>query len=158
MSTEPNESSTITYYENFQDLAAALAPDKPRARLRPATDYPAEEVEWLWPGKIPIGKVTLLIGDPGLGKSLIALDAAARVTRGKPFPKGFASSATKNPTKHAPPPNHLNPEPRTLNPPPNSGSRQSTLNSRLPGSVLILSAEDQIADTIRPRLDASTLR
>ena len=27
-------------------------------------------VEWLWPGRIPIGKVTLLVGDPGLGKSL----------------------------------------------------------------------------------------
>ncbi len=55
--------------------------------IRSAVDYPREPVEWLWPGKIPIGKVTLLIGDPGLGKSLVALDVASRVTRGAGWPE-----------------------------------------------------------------------
>ncbi len=36
-----------------------------------------------------------------------------------------------------------------------SGSGLSALDSRLPGSVLILSAEDDLRDTIRPRLDAA---
>ena len=31
-----------------------------------AADHPAQPVEWLWPNRIPIGKVTLLVGDPGL--------------------------------------------------------------------------------------------
>jgi hypothetical protein len=39
-------------------------------------------VEWLWPLRVPLGKLTLLVGDPGCGKSLLALDMAARVTRG----------------------------------------------------------------------------
>ena len=51
-----------------------------------AADYPAEDVRWLWPGRIPIGKVTLLVGDPGNGKSLVALDIAARVSRGAAWP------------------------------------------------------------------------
>jgi hypothetical protein len=43
-------------------------------------------VEWLWPGRIPLGKRTLLVGDPGVGKSLVTLDMAARVTRGGAWP------------------------------------------------------------------------
>ena len=51
-----------------------------------AADHPAEPVEWLWPHRIALGKVTLIAGDPGLGKSVLALDVAARVSRGQPFP------------------------------------------------------------------------
>jgi hypothetical protein len=43
-------------------------------------------IDWLWPGRIPIGKVTLLVGDQGLGKSLVTLDLAARVSTGAPWP------------------------------------------------------------------------
>jgi hypothetical protein len=42
-------------------------------------------IRWLWPGRIPLGRVTLLVSDPGLGKSL-TLDIAARVSRGAPWP------------------------------------------------------------------------
>jgi hypothetical protein len=45
-----------------------------------------ESLQWLWPGRIPLGKVTILDGDPGLGKSLIAVDLAARVTTGRGMP------------------------------------------------------------------------
>src|SRR5262249_59080978 len=41
---------------------------------------------WLSPGRIPLGKVTMLDGDPGLGKSCVALDFAARLTRGQAMP------------------------------------------------------------------------
>lgn len=44
------------------------------------------EVQWLWPGRIPRGKVTLLTGDPGLGKSFITMDLAARVSRAHDWP------------------------------------------------------------------------
>jgi hypothetical protein len=43
-------------------------------------------VQWLWEGRIPMGKVTLLDGEPGAGKSLLALDLAARVSRGAAMP------------------------------------------------------------------------
>ncbi len=45
-----------------------------------------QDVRWLWPGRIPLGKLTLLAGDPGLGKSFLTLDIAARVTRGVAWP------------------------------------------------------------------------
>lgn len=72
---------------------------------------------WLWPSRVPLGKVTLLVGDPGRGKSLLALDMAARVSRGAPWPDAESGSAPL-------------------------------------GSTILLSAEDDTADTIRPRLDA----
>jgi len=48
----------------------------------------AERVRWLWPGRVPLGKLTVLEGDPGLGKSAVALDLAARATRGAAMPDG----------------------------------------------------------------------
>ena len=45
-----------------------------------------EAVEWLAPGRIAFGTLTLLDGDPGQGKSLITLDLAARLSTGRPFP------------------------------------------------------------------------
>src|SRR5437870_1178373 len=41
---------------------------------------------WLWPPRIPIGSLTLITGDPGTGKSTLALDLAARVTAALPWP------------------------------------------------------------------------
>lgn len=73
-----------------------------------------EAVEWLWPLRLARGKLTILAGDPGLGKSFATSDIAARITRGSPWPD----------------------------------------DGRAPlGDVLLLSAEDGLRDTIRPRLD-----
>lgn len=46
----------------------------------------SKPISWLWPGRIALGKLTLLVGDPGLGKSTSALDIAARVSRGASWP------------------------------------------------------------------------
>lgn len=43
-------------------------------------------IEWLWPGRIACGKVTLIAGDPGLGKSQITAALAGVVTRGDLWP------------------------------------------------------------------------
>jgi hypothetical protein len=43
-------------------------------------------IEWLWPGRIPLGMVTFLEGAGGSGKTFVALDMAARVTCGAPWP------------------------------------------------------------------------
>jgi hypothetical protein len=45
-----------------------------------------QPVDWLWTGVAAIGKLTLIAGDPGVGKSLLAVDLAARVSCGGPFP------------------------------------------------------------------------
>ena len=42
--------------------------------------------DWLWPDRIPLGKLTLIAGYPSSGKTAIALDVAARVSRGAPAP------------------------------------------------------------------------
>jgi hypothetical protein len=57
-----------------------------RAWLRLA-DVEPEAVDWLWYGRIPLGKVTILEGDPDEGKSCITIDIAARVTTGRQMPK-----------------------------------------------------------------------
>ena len=51
-------------------------------------DVKAEPVRWLWPGYLPLGKLVILDGDPGLGKSVLSLDLAARVTTGRAMPDG----------------------------------------------------------------------
>jgi AAA domain len=54
----------------------------------PLTDIRPESVAWLWPGFVPRGQLTLLDGDPNLGKSLTTIDLAARLSRGLPFADG----------------------------------------------------------------------
>lgn len=45
-----------------------------------------QEVSWLWYPYIPLGKLTVLEGDPSVGKTYTALQLVAIVTRGDPFP------------------------------------------------------------------------
>jgi hypothetical protein len=65
----------------------APEPDR-RVRKVRLSDVTPERVSWLWKDRIPLGKITVLDGDPGLGKSTLALDLAARVTTGRPMPDG----------------------------------------------------------------------
>src|SRR5215208_965880 len=53
------------------------------------SEVQAESVEWLWERRIPLGKITVLDGDPGLGKSVLTTDLAARLTTGRAMPYGF---------------------------------------------------------------------
>lgn len=80
------------------------------------SDVEREHIEWVWPGRLALGKLTILDGDPGLGKSTLLYDVAARITTGRAMPDGA-------PTEQ--------------------------------GGVLILSTEDGIGDTIRPRLEVA---
>ena len=51
-----------------------------------AADVKPKEVKWLWYPYIPFGKVTLIQGDSGDGKSTFALNLAALLTRGDTLP------------------------------------------------------------------------
>jgi putative DNA primase/helicase len=50
------------------------------------SDVVEESVEWLWEGRIPLGKITVIDGDPGTGKSTLTIDLAARVSTGRDMP------------------------------------------------------------------------
>jgi nucleotide-binding universal stress UspA family protein len=49
---------------------------------RRADELRAEPIDWLWPERIPFGAITVIAGDPGLGKSLLTIRLAAQLTRG----------------------------------------------------------------------------
>ena len=49
-------------------------------------DILVEEVEWLWYPYIPYGKVTIIHGDPGEGKTTLILQLAALLSRGESLP------------------------------------------------------------------------
>jgi hypothetical protein len=52
----------------------------PAPVFRALTADPSPRLHWLWPQRIPLGCLTLLIGDPAVGKSLLTADLAARLT------------------------------------------------------------------------------
>lgn len=51
-----------------------------------ASEIKTKEVKWLWYPYIPFGKLTILQGDPGDGKSKLMLTIAALLTQGNPLP------------------------------------------------------------------------
>lgn len=57
-------------------------------RARRLADVVAESVAWLWTDRLPLGKLTLLVGDPSAGKSYLSLAVAAAITRGAVLPGG----------------------------------------------------------------------
>ena len=67
--------------EEFAEVGRSLADVRP------------EPVEWLWPRRVPKGKITVLDGDPDNGKSVLTTDLAARVTAGKSLPDGTPTEA-----------------------------------------------------------------
>jgi hypothetical protein len=56
------------------------------------SSVPRRKLEWLWDGRIPVGKLTLIAGDPGDGKSYMTLDLASRLSNGVSLP-GQSSAA-----------------------------------------------------------------
>lgn len=54
-------------------------------------DVESHAVDWLWYPYIPYGKITIIQGDPGEGKTTFALQLAALLSSGKPLPDGSLS-------------------------------------------------------------------
>lgn len=68
------------------ELAALVAkasqtkPEFDRLLVRTASDYTPKAVEWLWYARIPLGKLTVIAGDPKVGKSFFTVYLAAVVS------------------------------------------------------------------------------
>lgn len=45
-------------------------------------DIQSQEIEWLWYPFIPYGKLTIIQGDPGDGKTTLVLNLAAKLSKG----------------------------------------------------------------------------
>lgn len=65
--------------------AASAVPAGESIIIRASKIVP-RKVEWLWPGRIPLGKLTTFAGVGGLGKTFVLCDITARVTRGSEWP------------------------------------------------------------------------
>ena len=106
--------------ERIRQLAARMpvmkmADTRGGPAMEPVGDIVTRPVRWLWPGRVPIGKPTVIFGGCDAGKSLIGLDLAARVSAGADWPDGRGKAPL--------------------------------------GKVILMSREDHLADTIRPRLE-----
>src|SRR5437870_4007575 len=84
----------------YSEPLGSLRLPHPRASYRRRTmpfisldQLPAARVQWLWPGRLPLEQLSILDGDPGIGKSLLTIDLAARVTTGRPFSDGTGGGA-----------------------------------------------------------------
>lgn len=79
------------------------------------SDVETEKVEWLWYPYIPYGKLTIIQGDPGDGKTTLALNIAAKLSRGESLDEEMQISE--------------------------------------PINIIYQTAEDGLADTVKPRLE-----
>jgi putative DNA primase/helicase len=71
---------------------AAPGPLKRRLITHRASDLQPEKLVWVWPGRIPEGKLVLLGGPPGLGKSQLTAFMSAIVSNGGHWPCGEGST------------------------------------------------------------------
>lgn len=91
--------------------------NKTELKLIQMSEIEAEEVSWLWYPFIPYGKLTIIQGDPGDGKTTMVLNLAAKLTKGETFDEGMDCSE--------------------------------------PVNVIYQTAEDGLADTVKPRLESA---
>jgi len=85
------EAAVKQYLAAQQDTSDTSALEETtRARQRPVVvsmdTVQAESVEWLWWPYIAVGNLCMLVGDPGVGKSLLMTQLAASLSRGYPLP------------------------------------------------------------------------
>jgi putative DNA primase/helicase len=65
----------------------------PRVILRAACDVEPQPVDWLWPGWLAAGKLHMIAGAPGTGKTTVAIGLAAIVSQGGRWPDGSRARA-----------------------------------------------------------------
>lgn len=63
-------------------------PIEPRLMTVKASDVEPKDLDWLWLSRFLIGHINIIGGDPGLGKSMILIDVAARASTGTDWPDG----------------------------------------------------------------------
>jgi len=88
---------------------------KTELKMIKMSDVQSQEIEWLWYPFIPYGKLTIVQGDPGDGKTTLILNIAAKLSKGEGLEDGMEVTE--------------------------------------PIKVIYQTAEDGLADTVKPRLE-----
>ncbi len=86
----------VAQLEKLADACPDYQPSDSGVKLRCMADVQPEAVSWLWNPYIPKGKLTLLEGDPGVGKSWVSLGIATAVSLGKGLPGQEPSAPANN--------------------------------------------------------------
>lgn len=84
-------------------------------KLIKMSEVQSQEIEWLWYPFIPYGKLTIIQGDPGDGKTTLVLNIAAKLSKGEGLEENMAVTE--------------------------------------PINIIYQTAEDGLADTVKPRLE-----
>jgi hypothetical protein len=82
-----------TFDEVNADIEALFDEMKPRAIVHRLADVERENVTWMWQGFLPHKKLVIVDGMPGVGKSTLTADIAAKVSTGATFPCGTENRA-----------------------------------------------------------------
>lgn len=85
MVDELQKSGVVDIEKAKRKLEEATVMYRGELESRTLDEVEEKEVEWLWDGKIPMGKLTLLVGDPGGGKSMLSVHFASKITKGRPW-------------------------------------------------------------------------
>ncbi len=88
---------------------------KTELKLIKMSEVQSQEIEWLWFPFIPYGKLTIIQGDPGDGKTTLVLNIVAKLSRGERLDENMNITESVN--------------------------------------IIYQTAEDGLADTVKPRLE-----
>ena len=94
-----------------------MTEQKTELKMIKMSDVQSQEIEWLWYPFIPYGKLTIVQGDPGDGKTTLVLNIAAKLSKGEGLEEDMKA-----------------PEPM---------------------NIIYQTAEDGLADTVKPRLETA---
>ena len=120
---------------------------EPKLKLINMDSVEVEQIEWLLYPFIPYGKVTIIQGDPGEGKTTMVLQIIAKLTRGEPiFPVTDTTMKTKEKRSD---------EVDSGNDGLDGEDNMQEQSSMSPVNVIYQTAEDGLGDTIKPRLLAA---
>lgn len=92
-----------------------MTEQKTELRMIKMSDVQSQENEWLWYPFIPYGKLTIVQGDPGDGKTTLVLNISAKLSQGEGLEEEMKTSEPMN--------------------------------------IIYQTAEDGLADTVKPRLE-----
>ena len=74
--------------ENWPSMyAAGVGKELIELQFAKLSSFTPSELEWLWEKRIPCRSISIVEGNPGVCKSTLVLDVAARVTNGSPMPQ-----------------------------------------------------------------------